>query len=119
MAKSGSSSAPKCFKATHSYASVKSSLGDEWIPFYESLWSQAVDSLQRSDSIVVIDYSMPEANRRSRALLLWNANKRPEVLVCCASSNKTLRTEFEDHGFWHVREVGTFADLIGAVGPAC
>jgi hypothetical protein len=92
--------------------SVQTSDGDEWVPFYESLWSQAAESLQQSDRIVMIGYSMPAADHRPRALLLWCANKRAEVTICCASSNAAMAAEFESHGFWRVHEVETFADLL-------
>ena len=63
---------------------VTTSIGDEWISFYESLWTQASDSLQQSERIVLIGYNMPNADIRSRALLLWTSNKRAEVLHYCA-----------------------------------
>ena len=91
--------------------SVTTSLGNEWIPFYESLWSQAAESLEGSARIVIIGYSMPDADFRSRALLLWNANRRAEVFLCCLSSNETLKAQFRSHGFGRVRDVGSFADL--------
>jgi len=55
---------------------------------------------------------MPGADRRSRGLLLWNSNKKAEVRLCCAGSNEMLKRAFEDHGFWHVIEVGTFSDFL-------
>jgi hypothetical protein len=94
--------------------SVTTSVDDEWTGFYESLWSQAAESLQRSDSIVIVGYSMPAADRRSRALLLWSANKRADVTICCASSSATMKAQFESHGFWRVRDAGTFEDLFGS-----
>jgi aspartate 1-decarboxylase len=93
--------------------SVKTSLGDEWLGFFESLWSQAADSLQQADRIIIVGYSLPEADRRSRALLLWTTNKRAEVIICCSTSNAAIRAQFEGHGFWRVREAGTFADFLG------
>ena len=91
--------------------SVKTSLGDEWIPFYESIWSQAAESLGRSDRVVIIGYSMPVADYRSRAMLLWNIDKGAEVVVRCASSNETVKAESRNHGFGRVRDMGSFADL--------
>lgn len=93
--------------------SVTTSFGDEWRAFYESLWFQAEESLLQSDRIVVIGYSMPEADRRSRAVLLWSTNKRAEVIICCAASNAAMRRQFENYGFWRVREVGSFEDFLG------
>jgi hypothetical protein len=91
--------------------SVTTSLGNEWIPFYESLWSQATESLERSARIVILGYSMPDADYRSRALLLWSANKRAEVFVCCGSSNEAVKAQFRSHGFGRVHYMGSFADL--------
>ena len=93
--------------------SVRTSVGNEWASFYESLWSKAAESLQLSDRIVIIGYSLPIADRLSRAVLLWSANKRAEVLICSASSNSYIRTEFENHGFWRVLEMGTFEKFLG------
>lgn len=93
--------------------SVPTSLGDEWGPFFESLWSQAAEAVQQSDRIVIIGYSVPEADHRARALLLWGTNKRAEVSLCCADSNETLKRSFQTHGFWRVIEVGKFQDFLG------
>ena len=93
--------------------SVTTSFGGEWGSFYESLWCKAEESLQQSDRIVVIGYSMPEADRRSRAVLLWNTNKRAEVVICCAASNEAMGRQFESHGFWRVRETRNFETFLG------
>jgi hypothetical protein len=93
--------------------SVKTSSGDEWGPFYESLWSRAADSLQTSDRIVIIGYSLPKADRMARAVLLWSANRRAEVLICSSGANSSIRVELEDHGFWRALEVGTFEQFLG------
>jgi SIR2-like domain len=92
--------------------SVETSVGDEWGPFFESLWSQAAEAVEQSDRIVIIGYSMPDADHRSRALLLWGANKRAEVFLCCAGSNETLKRSFQTHEFWRVVEVGDFSDFL-------
>ena len=93
--------------------SVRTSSGDEWAPFYQSLWSQAAESLQRADKIVIIGYSLPKADRMSRAVLLWSANRRAEVLICSGSRNSSIRGEFENHGFWRALEMGTFEQFLG------
>jgi hypothetical protein len=87
--------------------SVKTSIGPQWASFYDNLWSQAAEALQQADRIFLLGYSMPEADRRSRALL-WSSNKQAEVLLCCATSNETLKLSFETHGFWNVHEKGSF-----------
>jgi hypothetical protein len=95
---------------------VSTSVGDEWSDFYESLWAQAAESLERSERIVMIGYSMPQAGTRARALLLWANNKRAEILLCCSGSNETLKRDFETHGFARVTSLGTFADFCSVAG---
>jgi hypothetical protein len=80
--------------------------------FFRILWSQASDAVEQADRIVIVGYSMPEADHRARTLLLWGANKRAEVFLCCAGSNGTLKRSFETHGFCRVIEVGIFADFL-------
>ena len=92
--------------------STETSLGNEWIDFFESLWSQATDSLQQAKRIVIIGYSMPEADARPRALLLGEGNKRAELLLCCAGSNVNLKSAFEAHGFWRIIDIGAFSDFL-------
>lgn len=91
--------------------SVSTSVGHEWGDFYESLWAQAAESLESSDRIVMIGYSMPQADTSARSLLLWANNKGAEILLCCGGSNETLKRDFETHGFRRVTSVGTFADF--------
>ena len=91
---------------------VSTSVREEWVEFYRSLWSQAADSLQRSDRIVLIGYSMPSADEKARSLLLGHANKRAEVSVSCGSSNSSLAEEFHAHGFPCVTDSGRFEDYL-------
>lgn len=93
--------------------SISTSIGDEWADFFESLWAKAASSLQTAERIVVIGYSMPEADRRARTLLLWNANKNADVLLCCASSNRALKDEFEKHRFCRVTTAVDFNEFLG------
>jgi hypothetical protein len=91
---------------------VKTSVDDEWIPFYESLWSQAAEFLEKSERIVIIGYSIPAADHDARALLFSMSNKRAEIVVSCASSNESLGQQFRDHGFARVHQFGGFKDWL-------
>ncbi|MBZ5670795.1 MAG: SIR2 family protein [Acidobacteriia bacterium] len=93
--------------------SVRTSLGDEWSSFYQSMWYKVAESLEHSDRVVIIGYSLPKADRMSRSVLLWSTNRRAEVLICSGSSSSSIRAEFEDHGFWRALEVGTFEQFLG------
>lgn len=97
---------------------VTTTFGDEWTAFYDSLWLQAAESLERSSRIVLIGYSMPAADHQSRDMLLSNGNKQAEVVLGCASSNEGLRAEFQEHGFGRVRKLGGFEDLLQGF-PEC
>jgi hypothetical protein len=94
---------------------IKTSLGDEWGDSYQTLWIQSADSLKSADRIVIIGYSLPEADKRARSVLLWEANKRAPVLLCCGASNGAIKTQLLDHGFWDVYEIGTFENFVGAL----
>jgi hypothetical protein len=91
---------------------VRTSVGNEWIPFYDTLWSQAAEFLEKSERIVIIGYSMPAADRRAAALLLSKSNKRAELFVCCASSNESLGARFGEYGFSRVHQTGCFRDWL-------
>jgi len=84
----------------------------EWTSFYDCLWNQAEKSLKNSSRIVLIGYSMPAADHRSREMLLLKGNKQAEVVLCCASSNEDLRAQFQKHGFDRVRKLGGFEDSL-------
>lgn len=92
---------------------VKTGVGEEWRLFYHSLWLQAAESLERSARIVIIGYSLPKGDRMARSVLLWNTNKRAEVQIYSGSANFSIRTEFQQHGFWHVFEMGRFEHFLG------
>jgi hypothetical protein len=52
------------------------SFGHEWEPFWRELWRQAEEVLTTSDELVMIGYSMPEADEAARALLLGHLAKK-------------------------------------------
>jgi hypothetical protein len=83
----------------------------EWASFYEAIWARSDEAVERAHKIVVIGYSMPEADRRSRAMLLWNQNKSAAVDLYCGDSNAALKVQFETHGFRRVSSRGTFEDF--------
>ena len=96
---------------------IPASSGKELEGHYDSLWTQAADSLERCDRIVLIGYRMPNADRRARGLLLWGTNKLAEVIVCCGSSSASVAGEFESHGFLRVSQGAGFADYLREHAP--
>lgn len=76
----------------------ETTFGQEWQAFWDMLWGQAGKALDAADEIVLIGYSMPEANERTRALLLDNPNKGARVTICahfflkeCSATGALLR----------------------------
>lgn len=92
--------------------SVPTEFGEEWRPFYESLWSRAREALQSSHRIVLIGYSMPPADHGARAMILGSGNKRAEVVICSGSRSSSLAADFKTCHFEHVTEKGTFEDYL-------
>src|SRR5258708_4203529 len=61
--------------------SVPTTIGDEWVAFYEHLWNNVVRALRQSEQIVVIGYSMPEADKQARGAILHHANKNAPIQI--------------------------------------
>jgi hypothetical protein len=97
---------------------IKTSVGNEWIPFYESLWSQAAAFLEKSDRIVIIGYSMPAADHDAREMLLSKNSRGAEIFVSSLSSNESLGAQFRDHGFARVHQLGGFGDWLSQAAIA-
>ena len=88
--------------------SVATSLGAEWTQFYDRLWKEAGGLLDRSDRVVIIGYSMPQADESARKLLLERSNKSVRLAICCGDdTTPKLEMEFRDQGFSGIRRVGT------------
>jgi hypothetical protein len=83
--------------------------------FWDSLWDQAVTAVQSSERLVVIGYSMPEADERARKLILNEASREAQVSVCCGGSSDTICEQFRSLGFQHVESKGSarFQDFLG------
>lgn len=91
---------------------VTTSVGDEWSEFYASLWSEAQEVLLKSKRIVLIGYSMPEADERANELLLSGPHRSADLYLCCAAANERLAERFREGGFLSVHEVGSFEDWL-------
>jgi hypothetical protein len=77
----------------------------EWEDFWNSLWSQAEDSIAGSDEVHIIGYSLPEYDRRANDLLL--KTRRLGVLsICCRSDTARLVERFQKFGFQNARQGG-------------
>jgi hypothetical protein len=68
----------------------QTSLGPEWLEFWNSLWSQAEYALKMSDEIYVVGYSLPEYDVRARDLFAKGMTRASRVEVCCHSATQNV-----------------------------
>jgi len=94
----------------------ETSFGREWEPFWDDIWGQAEQAFQSSDKIVIIGYSMPEADERARDLLLKRSNPDAEILVFSGSRTGAICEDFRNGGFQTVHSFGKgyFEDYLDA-----
>lgn len=85
---------------------VKTSFGREWEPFWDRLWEQAADALQRTDEMVIHGYSLSAADIRARDLILTQTNRKAAITVCCRSQSERIAKEFCEKGFESVSALG-------------
>jgi hypothetical protein len=70
--------------------------------FWSTLWGQADTALRNADEVVIIGYSLPEADAEARRLLLETTNKQSLLTVCCGRDTDRVGDEFIQNGFSHV-----------------
>jgi hypothetical protein len=92
------------------------SFGHEFSEFWDFLWSQAAEALNKTDRIVLCGYSLPGADQRARDLLLLGPDKEADVEIICGNQTERIATEFRRAGFRNVAtfEGGYFADWCEA-----
>jgi hypothetical protein len=81
----------------------ETTFGRELEGFMRALWESAQDALACSSEIVIIGYSLPEADDRARDLLLKASNRSARVTVCCGSRSEAIRHLFLQQGFASAR----------------
>jgi hypothetical protein len=63
--------------------------------FWRSLWDEAASALRRTDEIVIIGYSLPQADDGVRDLLVRNVSLSSRVIVCSRGRSSDIAKEFE------------------------
>jgi hypothetical protein len=91
----------------------ETTFGQEWKRFWDYLWDRAERAIAKADELVVIGYSLPDADQRARAMLLNSLNKSVRLSICCGDATLRLGQEFLKHGFTGITNVGsTFKDFL-------
>jgi hypothetical protein len=68
----------------------RTSFGDEWISFWDSLWSAAAESLRTSDRIVICGYSVLPIDERACTMLLEDPEVTAPFEVCCGDGSDAI-----------------------------
>jgi hypothetical protein len=93
----------------------RTSFGDEWTSFWDSLWSKAVAALRTSDSIVICGYSVLPIDERACEMLLEDRKVTAPFEVCCGSDSESIVERLRTFGRdARVTEHSFFADWVAA-----
>jgi hypothetical protein len=92
------------------------SFGHEFSGFWDFLWSQAAEALNKTDGVVLCGYSLPDADQRARDLLLFGPAKEADIEIICGNQTEHIASEFRRAGFSSVAtsKSGYFADWCKA-----
>jgi hypothetical protein len=92
------------------------SFGREFGDFWELLWSQAAEAVNRSERIVLCGYSLLPLDQRARELLLRMPKRQTHVTVVCGSQSERIADDFRAAGLQHIQVFagGYFEDWVKA-----
>jgi hypothetical protein len=71
-------------------------------PFWSTLWGQADTALRNANEVVIIGYSLPDADAEARRLLLGTINRDSSLTICCGQNTDRVGNEFVRGGFSQV-----------------
>ena len=98
---------------------IETSLGKEWMDFWNSLWLQAGEALKGSEQIYLIGYSLPEYDTRARELLATQVNRSAAIKVCCHTETASVIERLKHLGNIRVQPAcaATFEEWVSCVSP--
>lgn len=76
----------------------RTSFGDEWAPFWDSLWHKAAEALRTSDRIVICGYSLLPIDERACKMLLEDKELTATFEVCCGSDSEGVAERLRTFG---------------------
>lgn len=90
----------------------------EYAGFWDCLWSQAAQAVQKCDKIVLCGYSLPTADQRARDLLLQRPRKDTPIEVVSGGQTEQIAGVFRKAGFRDVTasKSAYFADWCKLLG---
>jgi hypothetical protein len=98
----------------------QTSLGLEWLEFWDSLWRQAEYALRMSDEIYIVGYSLPEYDTRARGLLVKGIQADARINVCCHAATRGVVQSLKQLGLLNAAscKATTFEDFLFDKGKA-
>jgi hypothetical protein len=92
----------------------QTSLGLEWLEFWDSLWRQAEYALRMSDEIYIVGYSLPEYDTRARKLLAGGIAENAQVSVCSHAATGGIVESLKQIGLVNTApcNAATFEDFL-------
>ena len=82
------------------------SFGREYAEFWDLLWSQAAEAVERCDKIVICGYSMLSVDQRACDLLLRTPRKQTQIEVISGNQTERIANDFRCAGFENVEASG-------------
>ena len=68
----------------------RTSFGDEWASFWDSLWRKAAAALRTSDRIILCGYSLLPVDERACKMLLEDKELTVPFEVCCGNDSEAI-----------------------------
>ena len=92
----------------------ETSFGIECRQFWDLLWTQAVNTVKRSQRLVLCGYSLLPVDQRACDLLLKEPGKETQIIVISGVQSGRIASDFRDGGFQNVDtfENGFFEDWV-------
>jgi hypothetical protein len=75
------------------------SFGREWEGLWDSLWGQARQSLENSEEVFVLGYSMASVDERACELLFTSPSREVRIEVSSGSATGSIVQRFKDRGY--------------------
>ena len=99
----------------------RTSFGNEWKPFFDSLWYQAGAALNEADKILICGYGMAPADNRACDMILRSPNTKVQVEIVCGSQGKRVENDFRNAGYEDVivDAKGYFEDWVQHMKVSC
>lgn len=93
----------------------RTSFGDEWTSFWDSLWNNAAAALRTSERIVICGYSVLPIDERACKMILEDKEVTAPFEVCCGSDSEAIVERLRTFGRdARVSDHPLFADWVAS-----